>query len=152
MLKKLAVAGTALLLQAGQAGAFTNRPETLPDNIDLECSPYQSTERGVDRDPAYKVNVSIAMNDSTITDYNVVYTLRSGRTIDRSDQYQLNEMHRMPNKFEWYWSGNRDSLTMAGETWKNNMGWWYGERLYNPSRGGSPEYAASFMCHQITGD
>jgi hypothetical protein len=71
MLKSVALAGAAFVLLVGQASAFTNKAETLPDYINLECSPYASTERGFDRDPAYKVNVTIAMNSNTISDYNV---------------------------------------------------------------------------------
>jgi hypothetical protein len=79
MLKFLAVAGTALVLLAGQASAFTNKVDTLPDYVNLECSPYSSTERGTDRDRAYKVNVTIAMSNNTISEYNVSCTLRSGK-------------------------------------------------------------------------
>ena len=149
MLKFLALAGTALVLLAGQASAFTNKVETLPDYINLECSPYSSTERGIDRDPAYKVNVTIAMSNNTISDYNVIYTLRSGKVIDRSNQYQLEAMRRTPDKFEWFWSGNRGLLTMVGQTWKNNAGWWYGEQIFNQSLGGRRKYAGSFMCHPV---
>jgi hypothetical protein len=150
MLKTSALAGTAFVLLVGQALAFTNKFETFPDNINLECSPYSSSERGFDRDPAYKVNVTIAMNgDNAISDYNVIYTLRSGRVIDRSNQYQLNEMHRTPNRFEWFWSGNRGAQRMVGETWKNNTGWWYGEQIFNQSLDGRREYAGSFICHPV---
>jgi hypothetical protein len=102
MLRTLALSGTALVFLVGQASAFTNKIETFPDYINLECSSYSSTERDFDRDPAYKVNVTIAMNNNTISDYNVTYTLRSGKVVDRSNQYQLNEMHRTRDRFEWF--------------------------------------------------
>jgi hypothetical protein len=149
MLRTLALSGTALVFLVGQASAFTNKIETFPDYINLECSSYSSTERDFDRDPAYKVNVTIAMNNNTISDYNVTYTLRSGKVVDRSNQYQLNEMHRTRDRFEWFWSGNRGSLTMVGATWKNNTGWWYGEQIFNQSLRGRREYAGSFMCHPV---
>jgi hypothetical protein len=44
----------------------------------------------------YKLNVNISTENASIQDYNVIYALRSGKKVDHSDQYSLNDMHTTP--------------------------------------------------------
>ena len=147
----ITTAFTALMLSTwslGTAHAFTNHPEPAPDRINLECAPYMYTPDR-DRNPPYKVNVYVQMNGSSISDYDVVYTLRSGDLANRSQQYTLARMYQEPGKLAWTWTGNRGPHFMIGQTWKNNQGWWYGEELYN--RGGRREFGATFSCYRMDG-
>ena len=96
----LATAVATLAASAASAGSFSKNEENEDTYRGYECVVVQVTPPDRDRDPGYKVNVSIE-DDKFST---VVHTTRSGREWDRTDQYANLKTWRAANGVVW-WSG-----------------------------------------------
>lgn len=155
-MKTTFVFGTALALALGigatAQAAFTNpQPPPVPveGNVALECSVVREVPQPwrLDPDPVYKTNINLAMNNGNFESFDVVHTVRSGMTYDRSLQYGAGMIWKTTNKMEWFWKGYRGARAMMlGEVyWNTRDGWMYQETIYDGNR---PQTQIAYDCHQ----
>ncbi|HEY2529277.1 MAG TPA: hypothetical protein VGJ20_15240 [Xanthobacteraceae bacterium] len=87
-----------------------------------------------DRDPVYKINIDLTIDDlGNLDSIGVVHTVRSGKTYDRSQQYSTSTIWRSEVPIGCH--NSRD-------------GWMYRETIY---KDGSVEYQMHADCHLVTG-
>src|SRR5262245_50890355 len=107
MMKTL-LAAAATIATIASAGAQTMDGTDTPANhgannvSEFECVVTKVTPPSKDKDPAYKVNVSI---DEDGTFVSVVHTTVSGAVYDRADQYTIVENKMMENNGPNTWFG-----------------------------------------------
>lgn len=131
---------------------FRASPPPKPfDGGSFECSIVREQPPAKDNDPVYKINVDVVINDSgKLESMNVIHTVRSGKTYDRSQQYAGSTIWKNPDRMEWYWKGYRGPVQMVGEIYHNDRdGWMYMETI---SKGGRVEYQMLADCHQMLGE
>ena len=147
-------AAAALCLFAYSANAFVAAPPPKPFNPSegavLECAIVRHTPDR-DRDPPYKVSINLHVAYGTFNALDVGYTLVSGRTVDRSTQYQNGRTWTaMPRTLDWYWAGSRGGVTINGHLYHNDRdGWMYTETIYSSNR---MVYQMLADCHEMEGD
>ena len=109
-MKRLLMATAAAIgLFATSAQAFQAAPQpfqpNLRDSKTLECAIVAHTPDR-DRNPPYKVTVTLGMDDGVFQSLDVCYTLVNGREVSRTDQYQDGRTWtETPRLKSWYWSG-----------------------------------------------
>ena len=146
-------AAAALCLFAYSANAFVAAPPPAPFNpsngANLECAIVRHTPDR-DRDPAYKVSVNLHMAYGKFNQLDVGYTLVSGRSVDRSDQYQNGRTWQTPGFLEWNWAGSRGNVTVNGRLYHNDRdGWMYSENIF---ANGRLTYQMLADCHEAEGE
>jgi hypothetical protein len=151
--KLLTTTAAALCLFAYSANAFVAAPPPKPFNASegavLECAIVRHTPDR-DRDPAYKVGVNLHVAYGKFNQLDVNYTLVSGRTVDRSEQYQNGRTWQTPGYLEWNWAGSRGNVTVNGRLYHNDRdGWMYTETIYSSNR---MVYQMLADCHEMEGD
>ena len=143
----LAAAAVATI---GSANAFDVAPKFTPgENGDsLECS-IVSHRPDRDSDPAYKISIQLRAENGRFQGLDVSYTLRSGRVVDRTQQYPNGTTWtKMPRTTDWYWSGTIDRSINTGHLYHNDSdGWMYTETIQSP-RG---TYHMLADCHSVAG-
>jgi hypothetical protein len=146
-----AFAITGLFL-CNTAIAFEAAPPVLPfsvqDGAYLECAIVKHTADH-DRDPPFKINIGLRVNNGTFEGLDVTYTLVSGRVVDRSQQYLNGKTWTaMPRTYDWWWGGTRGNVTNVGHLYHNDRdGWMYNENITDP-RG---LYQMLADCHELAG-
>ena len=122
-------------------------PPAAFDGGNFECSIVRERPPARDRDPVYKININVTINDSgKLASIGVVHTARSGKTYDRSQQYSGGTIWKTPDRMEWYWQGFRGPIKMVGEIYNSDRdGWMYQETIFNNGR---IEYQMLADCHQ----
>ena len=134
----------------GKATAFEAAPPVPPfsaqDSKYLECAIVRHTADR-DRDPPYKINIGLRINNGNFQGLDVTYTLISGRVVDRSAQYQNGSTWTsMPRTFDWFWAGTRGNIRNQGHLYHNERdGWMYTETITDP--GGVYQMLAD--CHEM---
>ncbi len=123
-------------------------PALPPDFVSLDCIPVRSSER-VDRDPVYKITVSLSLDDHwSPTNLTVIHHTISGATYNRADQYTRSDLRQVPRTTAYYWTGFliRDpSLMMKGVLALSvDNKWTYGEELFKYGR---RDFWMISLCH-----
>jgi hypothetical protein len=140
-------------LFAYSAQAFQAAPPPKPFSADdskfLECAIVRQTPDR-DRDPPYKINIGLQIENGVFQSLDVTYTLVSGRTADRSQQYQNGRTWTaMPRTYDWYWVGSRGQTSTQGHLYHNDRdGWMYAEQITGPGT----SYQMLADCHEADGD
>src|SRR5262249_4709902 len=115
----------------------------------LECSIVREQPKPRDdKNPVYKINVSLTKDDSGhLESFDVIHTLRSGKQVDRSEQYSGANIWQTKGKLEWFWKGYRGENQMLGMVYHNARdGWMYRETI---SARGRVAYEMHADCHQL---
>jgi hypothetical protein len=89
---------------------FTNKVEDQDrGRADLECAVVRVRPPEHDRNPGYKVELSINYNNGNATSFGVIHTLANGATYDRSKQYNGGRLQSWKDgSARWGgWYGNR---------------------------------------------
>ncbi len=134
----------------GKATAFeATRPPppfSVEDSTYLECAIVRHTPDR-DRDPPYKINIGLRINNGRFEGLDVSYTLTSGRVVDRSVQYQNGRTWTsMPRTLDWYWAGTRGNVSNLGHLYHNERdGWMYTETITAPRS----VYRMIADCHEM---
>jgi hypothetical protein len=150
-MNKLFLIGCAVLATAVSAHADFRAP--APQTFDggaFECSVVkQEPQDKHDRNPVYKTNINVVLNDNgKPTSIGVIHSLRDGTTRDRSEQYSDGKIWQAPGRMEWYWSGRRGELQMTGVIYHNDRdGWMYQETQTKHNR---LEYRVLEDCHAVS--
>jgi hypothetical protein len=153
MKRVLLTTAAAICLIATSAHAFQAAPPPVPFSVQeskhLECAIVRHTP-DYDRDPAYKVNIDLGIDNGIFRSLDVTYTLVSGRIADRTEQYQNGRTWTsMPRTYDWYWAGTRGQVLMQGHLYHNDRdGWMYAEGLAGPRS----TYQMLADCHEGYGD
>jgi hypothetical protein len=151
-MKKMLFATVALLGLAGTANAFTKAAPPLPvDNLThLECVPNYEQPRIPDRNPVYKIEVTLQLNEvgKDVTELTAAHVLTDGTVHNRNDQYDHANVWQKQGFNEWYWKGtyNRDpNQKMGGRLYRSTEGQWvYEEMLFKSEQ---QVYFMSSRCH-----
>ena len=125
-------------------------PPAIEKWTPLECAILSRT--ATDRDPVYKIEVNLGLNDDgKIDTLYVVHSTVQGTTYDRSKQYKDANLWQAPNNpWEWYWKGERNGSVMVGKLYRTqNAKWFYTEKIL---RNGRQVYAMESSCHLVQGD
>jgi hypothetical protein len=141
------MAALVVALTAPAAAQFKKAPPgVLSDYTPLECSVVQKTY-GPDRDPVYKIDVDLTLEQGRLSEMLVKLTTQSGSTYVRSDQYSDQvSIWQTNGRMEWYWKGVHGWNTMVGEVWYNDSGWWYSEKLYDDYH--NLKFQMTSRCHE----
>jgi hypothetical protein len=124
-------------------------PPQLTGFTALECSIVREQPKSRDdKNPVYKINVGLTKDDSGKFDsFDVIHTLRSGKLVDRSEQYSGANIWQTKGRPEWFWKGYRGENQMVGMVYHNDRdGWMYRETI---SAGGRVAYEMLADCHQV---
>jgi hypothetical protein len=153
MKRVLLTTAAAIGLFATSAHAFVAAPPPKPfsasEGAVLECAIVRHTPDR-ERDPAYKVGVNLQVAYGKFNQLDVNYTLVSGRTVDRSEQYQNGRTWQTPGYLEWNWAGSRGNVTVNGRLYHNDRdGWMYAETIYSSNR---MVYQMLADCHEAGGE
>lgn len=154
MFKKTLIAATAAIATVASAAAQTmggtNTPNTNNDVWSFECVVVKVTPPSKDRDPGYKVNITIN-SDGQFTD--VTHTTVSGAVYDRADQYKDLRTGRLENNGPNVWFGKSKKypeLSMIGSFGIINK---TGEAVYDEAvfKGNAkkPHTTIHTTCHQF---
>ena len=154
-MKRLLMATAAAIgLFATSAQAFQAAPQPFQPNLreskNLECAIVAHTPDR-DRNPAYKVTVTLGIEDGVFQSLDVYYTLVNGREVSRTEQYRDGRTWtEMPRLKSWYWSGTyRGVARTTGHLIHNERdGWMYSEEIIN----GRSRYRMLADCHEAQGD
>src|SRR5262249_1605819 len=153
MMKKTLLAAVAAIAMVAGAAA-----QTMDDtgNNDkqyywFECSvaSIQPQDKN-DKDPVYKTNLYFDASDYSFV--KVVHTLRSGKEVNRADQYNVNVEITKTKEGASVWMGTHGknrNLSMGGlfGVLKNGQ-WIYDEMQFYSGRKG-PIIKMHSVCHQI---
>ena len=151
LLTTTAAAGLCLFAYSAQAfqAAPPPKPFSANESKSLECAIVQHTPER-DRDPAYKINIFLEIENGVFKSLDVNYTLVSGRYIQRSQQYQNGKTWTaMPRALDWYWAGSLGQAFTQGHLYHNDRdGWMYAEQITGPGS----RYQMLADCHEVEGD
>jgi len=148
--KFLASVGCLLSFTASLFAFSAAKPVPLEKYTSLECAVVKEKPPSRhDRDPVYKIVVSLTLDDSgNVENLVVVHHTRSGETYNRDDQYVNSNLRQTPGKTDYYWTGTRAehrSLTMRGNLWRSRDNkWHYSEELF---KSGRLQYSMLSACH-----
>ena len=156
-MSKLALFGAAFLAATSFAhaqvhlAAFHAAPAPLLTGFTaLECSIVKEQPKPRDsKNPVYKININLTKDDSgRLESFDVVHTLRSGKQVDRSEQYSGASIWQTKGRLEWFWKGYRgEHQTMTGVVYHNPRdGWRYRETV---SARGRVAYEMHAACHRL---
>jgi len=122
-------------------------PFSAQDGRYLECAIVRHTVDR-DRDPPYKINIGLRIDNGNFQGLDVTYTLTSGRVVDRSTQYQNGTTWTsMPRTFDWFWVGTRGNIHNQGHLYHNERdGWMYTQSITEPYHG---VYQMLADCHEM---
>ena len=158
-MSKLALFGAAFLAATSLAHARIHHaafhaapPPQLAGSTALECSIVRQQPKPSNGNPVYKINVNLTADDSgKLESFDVVHTLRSGKQVDRSEQYYDASIWQTEGRREWSWKGRRgEHQTMVGVVYHNERdGWMYRETV---SERGRVAYEMLADCHQANGE
>jgi hypothetical protein len=146
----LGLTDAAMAFDAFPQGRPPAPPLFDPSNgASLECAIVRHTPDR-DRDPPYKITINLGVDRGVFQSLNVYYTLVSGRSVDRSEQYKNGiTWTAMPKTYDWYWGGTRGNVRTVGHLYHNERdGWMYQETIVEPGR----TYQMRADCHEVEGD
>src|SRR5262245_20928948 len=84
-MKKVLLVAAAAVMALASVSAHAARPaQPINDSWSLECGLIRVNPPDRDRDPGFKINISISPEEG----FMVTHTLISGAVYDRSDQYE----------------------------------------------------------------
>jgi hypothetical protein len=155
-MRKTLLAAVAAIATIASASAQTMDGTNTPANNGannvsaFECVVTKVTPPDKDKDPGYKVNVSIDGDGNFV---NVVHTTVSGAVYDRADQYKITENHIMDNNGPNMWFGQskkHPEVGMGGMFGINNK---TGEMHYREfvfrGKAKKPVTEITSSCHQV---
>jgi hypothetical protein len=137
-MKRLLLAAVATAALAAPVMAFTTGQQgrvAVHERQTLTCWPQEDRN---DRDPVVRTYINLILdpsNDFFATTLEVQHALRSGRRINRDDQYTLNQngLESRHETADFWWTGTLNSnraISMRAHLAKNTRGWVYQETVY----------------------
>ena len=144
MKKTMLTLGTLILMATTANATFVPRKPHEPlENIYAECAVVRVTPRDHDRNPGYKVNVSVTYDQGGLSGIDVVHTLADGQQFDRSQQYGRS-VRLGQNGYKTTWSAFRRGKKMVGVFDSYSMT--YSEFI---TRDGRLETQIDTRCHDL---
>jgi len=145
-----AVAAIAMVTGAAAQNTMDDTGNNEKQYYWYECSVASIQPRDQDKDPVYKINLYFNADDYNFV--RVTHTLRSGRQVDRGDQYNVNVTITKTKEGASVWFGTHGKnrkLAMGGLFgWLKDGQIVYDELQYVDGRKG-PIMKMHSVCHQI---
>src|SRR5215471_19928919 len=143
-MKKVLLAATAVVMALASVSAHAARPaQPINDSWSLECGLIKVSPPDRDRDPGFKINISISPEEGFIA----THTMISGAVYDRTDQYENLRSWKV-NNGPYQWSGRSvkyPQLVMVGTLGRDRTGQLvYMEEIY---RAGRLQTTVRSTCH-----
>jgi hypothetical protein len=142
--KALFLTAAAAVVTLASISAYAARPaQPISESWSLECGLIRVSPPDRDRDPGFKINISISPEEGFV----VTHTMISGAVYDRTDQYEDLRSWKV-NNGPYQWSGRSvkyPQLVMLGTFGRDRTGQLvYMEEIY---RSGRLETTVRSTCH-----
>jgi hypothetical protein len=142
--KALFLTTAAAVVTLASVSAYAARPaQPISESWSLECGLIRVSPADRDRDPGFKINISISPEEGFV----VTHTMISGAVYDRTDQYEDLRSWKV-NNGPYQWSGRSvkyPQLVMVGTFGRERTGQLvYMEEIY---RSGRLETTVRSICH-----
>jgi hypothetical protein len=142
---KYALTGVTLLLSTAANAQFLAK-HVSPNygGLALECAVTKVTPPDHDRDPGYKVYISVELQGNKVSSLEATHVTASGKGYRRSEQYPNASLIEGRDRVQWsgWWRyGNKQ---MTGTLYLNGR-WRYDEQIM---RNGRVEMTINTLCHE----